>query len=271
MPPIADGKSIFAFAQAEPQARFALDDVATMATRADDGWRITGRKDLVLGAPWADTLLVTARMSGRPARPGRHRRLRRAGKVGRLEHDSVIRRSTARAPATSTFKDVAQPRALLGDSEDALPAIEKAADNAITAMASEAVGCMQVLLDTTIAYTKQRIQFGKPLADNQVLRHRMASMAVKLEEARASALNAILNVDADPLSPGARRLQRQGEGRPGRAVRRRAGGAAARRHGRHRGAECRRLLQAVDGDRRDLRLAGISSAAPRAAVAPAQA
>jgi len=59
---------------------------------------------------------------------------------------------------------------------------------------------MQVLLDTTIAYTKQRIQFGKPLADNQVLRHRMASMAVKLEEARASTLNAVLNVDADPVT-----------------------------------------------------------------------
>jgi len=81
-----------------------------------------------------------------------------------------------------------------------LLAIEKAVDKAIAAMASEAIGCMQVLLDTTIAYTKQRIQFGKPLADNQVLRHRMASMAVKLEEARASALNAVLNVDADPVA-----------------------------------------------------------------------
>jgi alkylation response protein AidB-like acyl-CoA dehydrogenase len=59
---------------------------------------------------------------------------------------------------------------------------------------------MQVLLETTIAYTKQRIQFGKPLADNQVLRHRMAAMAVKLEEARGSTLNAVLNADAEPLA-----------------------------------------------------------------------
>ena len=112
---------------------------------------------------------------------------------------AAIALSTAFSIASNiTLKDV--PATLLGSSEDALPAIEKAVDKAIAAMASEAIGCMQVLLDTTIAYTKQRIQFGKPLADNQVLRHRMASMAVKLEEARASALNAVLNVDADPVA-----------------------------------------------------------------------
>ena len=90
--------------------------------------------------------------------------------------------------------------ALLGDKADALPAIEKVVDYAIAAMASEATGCMQVLLEATIAYTKQRVQFGKPLSDNQVLRHRMASMAVKIEEARASALNAVLMADADPVT-----------------------------------------------------------------------
>ncbi|WP_275428142.1 acyl-CoA dehydrogenase family protein, partial [Proteus mirabilis] len=73
-------------------------------------------------------------------------------------------------------------------------------DRTIAAMASEALGCMQVLLETTIAYTKTRIQFGKPLAANQVLQHRMAAMAVKLEEARGSALNATLMVDADPVT-----------------------------------------------------------------------
>jgi alkylation response protein AidB-like acyl-CoA dehydrogenase len=145
--------------------------------------------------------------------------------------------------------------ALLGDKADALPAIEKVVDYAIAAMASEATGCMQVLLDTTIAYTRQRIQFGKPLADNQVLRHRMASMAVRIEEARASALNAVLMADADPVT------------RPGGAVCCGAGGAAARRHGCHRGAERRRLFQAFDGDRNHLRLAGVSSETACAAVA----
>ncbi len=199
LPPIVEGKSLLAFAHAEPQARFALEDVATMAVRAGDDWRIEGRKDVVLGAPWADTLLVAARISGSqrdrsgigvfvvPAKS--------AG-VGATMYQTL---DGARA-SNIVFNDVAvSADALLGGNKDALPAIEKVADNAIAAMASEAVGCMQVLLETTIAYTKQRVQFGKPLADNQVLRHRMAAMAVRIEEARASALNAILAVDADPV------------------------------------------------------------------------
>src|SRR5262245_54722436 len=197
LPAIAEGKLVLAFAQAEPQARFALDDVATKAVRAGDGWRISGRKDLVLAAPWADALLVAARVSGAQRdRSGVGVFVVLAKSAG-LNATDFQTLDGARA-SNITLNDVSAT--LLGDGTDALPAIEKATDKAIAVMASEAAGCMQVLLDTTIAYTKQRIQFGKPLTDNQVLRHRMASMAVKLEEARASALNAVLNVDADPLA-----------------------------------------------------------------------
>ncbi|MDQ8730819.1 acyl-CoA dehydrogenase [Bradyrhizobium sp. LHD-71] len=200
LPPIVAGKSRLAFAQAEPQARFALDDVATKAVRTSVGWRLEGRKDVVLGAPWADHLLVVARIS-----PTQRDRSgigvfvvpSSAAGIVRTDYQTL---DGGRA-SNIVFSEAAVPTdALLGGSEHALPAIEKVTDNAIAAMASEAVGCMQVLLETTIAYTKQRIQFGKPLADNQVLRHRMAAMAVKIEEARASALNAVLAADADPLT-----------------------------------------------------------------------
>ena len=200
LPRIVDGKAILALAHVEQQARFALEDVSTVAMRSDRGWRISGRKDLVLGAPWADTLLVSARISGsQRARSGIGVFTVAAKSVG-LALTPYQTLDSARA-ANIEFIEVAVPaHALLGDNEDALPEIERATDAAITAMASEAVGCMQVLLATTIAFTNQRIQFGKPLTANQVLRHRMAAMAVKLEEARASALHAMLNVDADPVT-----------------------------------------------------------------------
>jgi alkylation response protein AidB-like acyl-CoA dehydrogenase len=200
LPQVAAGKALLAFAHAEPQARFVLEDVATMATRTDEGWHLSGRKDLVLGAPWADTLLVAARISGNQRdRSGIGVFVVPAASAG-LTITAYQTLDGARA-ANLEFVDVALPAdALLGGNADALPAIEKVTDNAIAAMASEAVGCMQVLLETTIAYTRQRIQFGKPLADNQVLRHRMAAMAVRIEEARASALSAVLTADADPLT-----------------------------------------------------------------------
>jgi alkylation response protein AidB-like acyl-CoA dehydrogenase len=195
---IAEGKAIYAFAQAEPQARFALDDVATKAVRTSGGWLLSGQKSHVLGAPWADTLLVTARVSGGQRDRSGIGVFVLPAKAAGLSATDFQTVDGGRA-SNITLKD-APAAALLGDIEDALPAVEKVADKAIAAMASEAIGCMQVLLDATIAYTKQRVQFGKPLSDNQVLRHRMASMAVKLEEARASALHAVLNADAEPLT-----------------------------------------------------------------------
>lgn len=200
LPKIVGGQLLLAFAQAEPQSRFALNDVTTTATRTATGWTISGRKQLVLGGPWADKFLVVARIDGAPRdRAGIAVFVVPARSPGMTATDyptlDGVRASNI------VFDAVAlPPEALLGDSRDALPAIEAAADAAITAMASEAIGCMLVLLDTTVAYTKTRIQFGKPLADNQVLRHRMAAMAVKIEEARASALHAILAADADPAT-----------------------------------------------------------------------
>jgi alkylation response protein AidB-like acyl-CoA dehydrogenase len=200
LPQIADGKLLLALAQAEPQSRFALNDVTTTATRAGTGWTISGRKQLVLGGPWADRLLVVARIEGgQRDRNGIGVFVVPARMPGMTATDYPTL-DGGRASNIVFDKLTLPPEALLGDNRDALPAIEAAADAAITAMASEAVGCMQVLLDTTVAYTKTRIQFGKPLADNQVLKHRMAAMAVKIEEARASALHAILASDADPVT-----------------------------------------------------------------------
>jgi alkylation response protein AidB-like acyl-CoA dehydrogenase len=89
--------------------------------------------------------------------------------------------------------------ALLGDGSDALPEIEAVVDRAMAALSAEAVGIMQTLLDTTLEYTKMRKQFGRPLAANQVIKHRLADMAMQTDEARSMALRAALMADAEPL------------------------------------------------------------------------
>ena len=69
----------------------------------------------------------------------------------------------------------------------------------------EAVGIMQTLLDQTLEYTKIRKQFGRPLSANQVIRHRLADMAMQCDEARSMALRAALMADAERphVQPGA--------------------------------------------------------------------
>ena len=92
--------------------------------------------------------------------------------------------------------------ALLGDGSDALSKIECVVDRALAALGAEAVGIMQIMLDMTLEYTKGAQQFGRPLSANQVIRHRLADMAMQCDEARSIALRAALMADAEPVARG---------------------------------------------------------------------
>jgi alkylation response protein AidB-like acyl-CoA dehydrogenase len=196
LPKVADGSLVLAFAHSERQARFDLSDVKTTATKTSDGWRLDGRKTAVLDGNAANQIIVSARVSDG------------AGKLGLF----LVPRGT-RGLALRDFPRLGGGRAcnlelngvqlpadaLLGDGGDALPAIEAVIDRAMTALGAEAVGIMQTLLDQTLEYTKIRKQFGRPLSANQVIKHRLADMAMQCDEARSMALRAALMADAEPV------------------------------------------------------------------------
>ena len=75
-------------------------------------------------------------------------------------------------------------------------------EEVMAALGAEAVGIMQTLLDTTLEYTKIRKQFGRPLSANQVIRHRLADVAMQVDEARSMALRAALMANAEPVARG---------------------------------------------------------------------
>jgi alkylation response protein AidB-like acyl-CoA dehydrogenase len=195
LPKIADGSLILAFAHSERQARYDLAKVATTAKRTPDGWRIDGQKTAVLDGSAAAQIVVSARIDG--------------GKLGLFIVPRGIPGLAARdfprlgggRACNLELRDVQLPAdALLGDGGDALPAIEGAVDRAMAALGAEAVGIMQTLLDQTLEYTKVRKQFGRPLSANQVIRHRLADMAMQCDEARSMALRAALMADAEPVA-----------------------------------------------------------------------
>ena len=197
LPRIADGTLCLAFAHSERQARFDLANVATTAMKTPEGWRLDGHKIAVLDGNAAGQIIVSARLDD--------------GKLCLflLPHDApgltsrdFPRLGGGRA-CNLDLRDVRLPAdALLGDGSDALPAIEIAVDRAMAALGAEAVGIMQTLLDQTLEYTKIRKQFGKPLSANQVIRHRLADMAMQCDEARSMALRAALMADAEPVARG---------------------------------------------------------------------
>ena len=200
LPKVADGSLYLAFAHAERAARFDLAAVETTATKTPNGFQLNGHKIAVLDGQAANQIIVSARLVSANGSSGKLCLfLVPARTPGMSTHD--FPRLGGGHACNLDLRDVHLPAdALLGDGGDALPAIEAVVDRAMAALGAEAVGIMQTLLDTTLEYTKIRKQFGRPLSANQVIRHRLADMAMQCDEARSLALRAALMADAEPIA-----------------------------------------------------------------------
>ena len=195
LPAVAEGKCKLAFAFAERQARYNLQDVEVRAEAANGSYRLSGMKSVVFGAPTADRFVVSARTAG-----------------GSRDADGItLFLVAADAPGLSVrgYPTADGLRAgevtlegtpvegVLGDLDGALPTIEEVVDRAIAAVSAEAVGLMGTLNDMTLEYLKTREQFGQPIGRFQVLQHRMVDMFIAHEEAKSMAMMAAMRIDEE--------------------------------------------------------------------------
>ena len=193
---VLKGELILAFAWAEPGLGMDFTGIATRAVRDEKGWCLSGAKTMVTAAPWASHLILPARTSGSPGdASGISLFLVDKGQVGISTRG--FRTIDGRRAADIMFDYVLIPSdRLLGQEGQALLLLEEIADRTVAALCAEALGIMSRLLDATMAYTKQRSQFGKVLASFQVLQHRMADMLMEIESATSAVYLATLNLDA---------------------------------------------------------------------------
>jgi alkylation response protein AidB-like acyl-CoA dehydrogenase len=202
LPRVADGSLRLAFAHSERAARFDLARVDTTATRTADGWRLDGHKTAVLDGNAADDIIVSARLAGGDGARGKLGLFLVPSGTKGLGSRDYSRLGGGRACNLDLAGVQLAADALLGDGSDALSKIEGVVDRTLAALGAEAVGIMQIMLDMTLEYTKIRKQFGRPLAANQVIRHRLADMTMQCDEARSIALRAALMADAEPVARG---------------------------------------------------------------------
>jgi len=200
LPKIADGSLLLAFAHSERAARFDLAHVETTAKKSPEGWRLDGRKTAVLDGTAANWIIVSARIAGDKGAPGNLCLFLVPSGTSGITLRDFPRLGGGRACNLDLAEVRVSADALLGDGSDCLPKIEGVVDRALAALGSEAVGIMQTLLEKTLEYTKVRQQFGRPLSANQVIRHRLADMAMQCDEARSIALRAALMTDAEPVA-----------------------------------------------------------------------
>jgi pimeloyl-CoA dehydrogenase small subunit len=200
---VGAGEKLLAFAHTERQARFHLADIATTARHEAGAWTLTGEKGVVLHGDCADTLIVSARVSG-----GR----RDEAGIGLFLVPAEAPGVTTRGYRTQDLQRAAEislnsaPATPLGTPGTAFPAIAQVVDRAIAALCAEAVGAMAELHAMTVDYLKTRKQFGRAIGEFQVLQHRAVDMFTALEQARSMAMFATVMADSDDTTERARAI-----------------------------------------------------------------
>jgi alkylation response protein AidB-like acyl-CoA dehydrogenase len=207
LPAIAEGRLQLAFAGYEAAGRYDLSYVATKAVSdGEGGWRLTGRKSVVLDAPSADRFLVSARVAGNlNDREGICLFLvdRKTPGITLTGYPTQC----GRRAADISFEHVPVPAdAMIGQSGKAIEIIERGVDRGIAALCAEAVGIMVSLNEATLNHLKTRKQFGVPIGKFQALQHRMADMFIATEQARSMAIIAAVHADSDDARARARAI-----------------------------------------------------------------
>ena len=184
LPGVVEGKVRLAFAHTEKGARYNLAKVQATAKKSGSGWQITGEKVVVLGAPSAEKIVVSAKTDKGLSL------FIVEGKTAKIRPYVMLDGQRAGDVSLS-----GTPAELLGKEGAALPVIEEVVDFATALVCAEAVGAMKFACDTTLEYLKTRKQFGVPIGTFQALQHRMVDMYVAYEQAKSMACLACSKAD----------------------------------------------------------------------------
>ncbi len=175
LPALAAGEAIGTLAVAEPGGGWDEAAVATTAVADGDGFAITGTKSFVTAGHMADLLIVAARLEGEVGL------FLVAGDA--VASTKLVTLDTTRTQATIELAGSAAVR--LGTA--GWDVVERVYDVAGAALAAEAVGGLERVLEMAVGYAKERKQFGRAIGSFQAVKHLCADMLVGLESARSAA------------------------------------------------------------------------------------
>ncbi len=182
---IATGESLGCFGLTEPDTGSDAGNLNTRARRDGDDYVIDGQKIFITNGTWADVCLVFARTGGPGPKgvsaflvptstPGFERR-EIHGKLGlRGQATSEIFLTRVRIPAS----------ARLGEEGQGFTIAMHSLDKGRVSVGAGCVGIIQGCLEATVAYSKERKQFGRQLASFQMIQDMIAEMSVDVDAAR---------------------------------------------------------------------------------------
>jgi butyryl-CoA dehydrogenase len=197
LPDMASGRRLGAFALTEPGAGTDAAAATTTATPHTDGYALNGSKIFITNAPYAEVNIVFAKTD--PDRGARGMSAFIVEKdtpglsVGEAEHKLGIRGSST---PPLYFADCRIPKdALLGQEGDGFKIAMQTLDGGRIGVSAQALGIAQAALDASVAYAKERVQFGKPIAAQQAIQWMIADMATQVDAARLLVYRAASCID----------------------------------------------------------------------------
>jgi alkylation response protein AidB-like acyl-CoA dehydrogenase len=182
LPKIASGEMIVTMALTERSGTYEPSGIETRATPQGDNYIINGTKLFVIDAHLADYMIVVARSA-----PGRSRGISLFLVDARSPgvESTVLKTIASDRQCKVVFNKVAvSKKNLLSKLNHGWPLVERVLLLAAAGKCAEMIGGAQQVLEMTVDYAKQRVQFGRPIGAFQAIQHHCASMAIDVEGSR---------------------------------------------------------------------------------------
>ncbi|MCS5637307.1 MAG: acyl-CoA/acyl-ACP dehydrogenase [Myxococcota bacterium] len=199
LPRLVGGDLRVALAQIESETNWEPEGIRMQAAATDGGLTLEGRKCFVADAPSADKILVAVRTRPRTDDPSEGISLVLVdARAPGVSIRTIAFAEQSRKLADVEFDGVQVPRhAVLGPEGEAWAVLERVHDHARVAVCAELVGSAQRVLELSVAYAKNREQFGQPIGKFQALQHKCADMLLLSEGIRSAAYYAAWALEED--------------------------------------------------------------------------
>ncbi len=192
LPAIATGDTTATLASAEDNGSWDAAATTLTATPSGSGYRLNGHKSYVMDGHTANLIVVLGRASGTSGEAGLSLFTVRGDAPG-LTRRALQTMDPTRKFARLEFKDV--EASLLGQEGTAAAPVARVMVEAAVCLANEMVGGTARLREDALAYAQMRMQFGRPIASFQSMKHKQADMLLEVELAKSAAYYAAAALD----------------------------------------------------------------------------
>jgi butyryl-CoA dehydrogenase len=186
LPELARGRKLGCYCLTEPTAGSDAGSLQATARDAGSGWVLNGTKIFVTNGVEADVLIIYARTDAAPGSRGISAFIAEKGdpglSVGKVEHKLGIRASST---CEIVLEDCRLPKdRLLGERGKGFRVALATLDGGRIGIAAQALGIARAALEDSVAYAKERRQFGRPIAEFQATQWKIADMATRIQAGR---------------------------------------------------------------------------------------